>query len=92
MDFKPVFEQPYSGGVLSRFLATNRPGHTILDEMRDRGISHILFRADLTAEWLRHLSDRGQQRVAPLFANTDRPLWSGNGHVFLVVEEKNQDR
>lgn len=87
MDFNPVFEQPYSGGVFSRFLASDRPEHTILDEMRDRGISHILLRTDLTADWLQRLSNSDRQRVAPLFANADQPLWNGNGHVVLAVNQ-----
>ena len=88
MDFQPIFEQPYSGGVFSRFLASEQPQHTILDEMRNRGISHILFRTDLTSEWLQRLSHHERQRVIPLFFKADRPLWSGNGHVVLAVNQR----
>ena len=86
MDFQPVFEQPYSGGVFSRFLASEAPQHSIFDEMHNQGISHILFRTDLTAEWLQRLNNRDRLRIAPLFSNAERPLWSGNGHVFLAVK------
>lgn len=91
MQFKPVFEQPSSGGMFARFLGNERPGHTILEEMRARGISHILLRTDLTSDWLQRLSARDRQRIAPLFANADQPLWSGNGHVLLAVEGKIED-
>jgi len=92
MDFQPVFEQPYgSDSILARFLAASENHqHTILDEMRQRNISHILLRTDLTTQWLHHLSDIDRQRVAPLFAHADQPLWSGNGHILLGVEQQNR--
>lgn len=89
MDFQPVFEQPYeSGSILARFLTAENPQHTIVDEMRQRHISHILLRTDLTAQWLHQLNEHDRQRIAPLFAHADQPLWSGNGHVVLVVEQR----
>jgi 4-amino-4-deoxy-L-arabinose transferase-like glycosyltransferase len=91
MDFHPVFEQPYgSGSILARFLASESREHTIIDEMRQQHISHILLRADLTAQWLHQLSESDRQRMAPLFAHADQPLWSGQGHVVLAVEQQNR--
>ncbi|MDD2465966.1 MAG: glycosyltransferase family 39 protein [Desulfobulbus sp.] len=87
MDFHPVFEQPYaSDGILTRFLADENQQHSIIDEMRQRKISHILLRSDLTAQWLHQLSDKDRQRIAPLFAHSEQPLWNGQGHILLTVE------
>jgi hypothetical protein len=86
MQFQPVFEQPYSSGVFSRFLASEQLQRSIIEELHDQGISYILFRTDLTAEWLQRLSDLDRQRIMPLFADADKPLWSSNGHVFLAVQ------
>lgn len=87
MDFQPIFEQPYaSGGVLARFLAAENPEHTVVDELRHHQISHVLLRIDLTNEWLQRLTDHDRQRLAPLFAQADRRLWSGNGFIVVAVE------
>lgn len=87
MDFQPIFEQPYSStSVLGGFLATNNPALSIFDELRSRHISHILLRTDLTAGWLQQLPDHSRQRLAPLFAQAERPLWSGANFVFFAVE------
>lgn len=87
MDFPPIFEQPYtSGSILARFLATDeKPEHTILDELRQHHILHILLRTDLTAQWLQQLSEHDRQRLSPLFSDGNPPLWSGNGHIVLAV-------
>ena len=86
MDFEPVFELPYaSDSILARFLAAGTPEHTIIDEMRQHAISHVLLRTDLTAQWFNQLSDQDRQRIAPLFAHADQPLWSDQGHVVLAV-------
>lgn len=91
MDFQPVFEQPYaSGSILARFLATENPAHTFIDEMRQRHISHILLRTDLTAQWLRQLSEGDRLRIAPLLPDANQPLWNGNGHIVLAVEQQNR--
>ena len=64
MRFQPVFEQPSSGGMFARFLDSKKFLPSILDEMRNQGISHVLFRIDLTAEWLQRLSNRDRHRIA----------------------------
>jgi len=89
MDFHPVFEQPYaSDSILARFLADENQQHTIIDEMRQRNINHILLRSDLTAQWLSQLNDLDRERIAPLFAHSEQPLWSGQGHILLTVEQQ----
>jgi len=91
MDFHPVFEQPYaSDGILTHFLTDKNQQHTIIDEMRQRNINHILLRSDLTAQWLDQLSDQDRQRIAPLFAHSEQPLWSGQGHILLTVAQQKQ--
>lgn len=91
MDFPLTFDQPYaSGSILARFLAAKNSEHTIVDEMRQRNISHILLRTDLTAQWVQQLSDRDRQRIAPLFAHVDRPLWSRQGFIVLAVEQSSE--
>jgi 4-amino-4-deoxy-L-arabinose transferase-like glycosyltransferase len=89
MDFHPVFEQPYaSDGILARFLADKNQQHTIIDEMRQRQINHILLRSDLTAQWLNQLNDQDRERIAPLFAHSAQPLWNGQGHILLTVAQQ----
>ena len=86
MGFQPVFELPYaSDSILARFLAAGNPEHTIVDEMRQRNISHDLLRTDLTSQWLHQLSDYHRKRITPLFAHADQPLFNGQGHVVLAV-------
>jgi 4-amino-4-deoxy-L-arabinose transferase-like glycosyltransferase len=90
MDFQPVFDQPYSpDSVLMRFLAAGNPQHNIVDEMRQRKISHILLRTDLTAEWLKQLSNYDRQRIAPLFLHFTQPLFSDMGYALLATEQQN---
>lgn len=87
MDFQPIFEQPYSpASVLGGFLTTEHPGTSIIDELHSRHIRYILLRTDLTAGWLQQLSDHNRQRLAPLFARAERPLWSGSNFVFFALE------
>lgn len=87
MDFQPIFEQPYaSGSILSQFLATEGQQHSIIDELRQRNIKHILFRTDLTTQWLHQLSEHDLQRIAALFAHSDQPLWSGHDFVVFAVD------
>nr|WP_321467058.1 glycosyltransferase family 39 protein [uncultured Desulfobulbus sp.] len=92
MDFQPVFEQPYSSAsILAQYLASSSSSqHTIIDELHQRQITHVLFRTDLTAQWLHQLSEDKRQRIAPLFTQTDRPLWSGSDHVLLTLEQQNR--
>ena len=91
MDFQPVFEQPYaSGSVLARFLAADTPDYTITDEMRRHNISHILLRTDLTVQWLQQLSEQDRHRLAPLFSDANPPIWSGNGHIVLGMEQQSR--
>lgn len=94
MDFLPIFEQPYtSGSILAHFLATDeKPTHTILDELRQQDVSHILLRIDLTAQWLQQLNEHDRQRLEPLFSNVNPPLWSGNGHIVLPVGPRQNSR
>jgi hypothetical protein len=91
MDFQPVFEQPYaSDGILARFLATGNSEHTIINQLRQRHISHILLRTDLTAQWLQQLSEHDRRRLTPLFSDANPPLWNGNGHIVLAVEPRSR--
>lgn len=93
MDFTPTFEQPYEpGSILARFLSTNdTPGQSILNELRQQHISHVLLRTDLTAQWLQQLNDHDFQRLAPLFSETNPPLWNGNGHIVFSTNPKQNE-
>ena len=73
---------------MTRFLADKKQQHTIVDEMRQRQINHILLRSDLTAQWLHQLSDQDRERIAPLFAHSEQPLWNGQGHILLTVAQQ----
>lgn len=88
MDFAPIFEQPYEpGSILAQFLATDdNPEHSIIRELRQRHISHIMLRADLTIQWLQRLNDHDSQRLAPLFSETIPQLWNSNGYIVLAVD------
>lgn len=87
MDFSPIFERPFSSGsILARFLATDgKPERTIIDELRQHHISHILLRTDMTAQWLQQLKEHDRHRLEPLFSDVNPPLWNGNGHIVLAV-------
>jgi len=86
MKFQPVFEQPYtSGSILANFLSGTDSTQTVLDEMRQHNIQYILLRTDLTLRWLHQLNETKRQRVTPLFAQSDQPLWSGNGYLVLSL-------
>lgn len=85
MRFQPVFEQPYENGLFARFLAAPELSLAISAAMREKGITHVLMRDDLTAAWLHQLDEADRQRIAPLFANAAQPLLRQNGHSFFPV-------
>lgn len=88
MDFQPVFEQPHSVGLFSRFLASNNNEANITAVMAQKNITHVLIREDLTVSWLRRLNDGDRLRVAPLFANASQPLARQAGFSFFQISSE----
>lgn len=90
MDFKPVFEQPFStSGLFSRFLTTDYQKMAVLKFMQQNRITHVLMRDDLTASWLQQLSENDKSLIAPFFQNASNPLFRKNGHTFFPLNSKN---
>ena len=87
MNFRPVFEQPHENDLFARFLAASDRNLSITSTMREKGITHVLMRDDLTAAWLHQLDEANRQRIAPLFANAAQPLLRQNGHSFFPIAE-----
>nr|WP_320012037.1 phospholipid carrier-dependent glycosyltransferase [uncultured Desulfobulbus sp.] len=88
MNFRPIFEQPYkSSSLLGQYLNLTADQQTILDQMRQHHITHILARVDLTTQWLQQLPKSGQQSLAPLFANASQPLFDAQGYIFFNIPQ-----
>lgn len=89
MDFKAVFEQPYeASSLISHFLRTEGD---IAEMLREKQITHILIRDDLTQDWWKdqawwnQQAPEGKKRLLPLMQASTKPLYSGYGHTFFEV-------
>lgn len=89
MDFTPIFVQPYeSSGLISRFLHTEGD---ILERLREKKISHVLIRDDLTQawwqdeQWWSQQMPEGKKRLLPLMQASANPLYRGYSHTFFAV-------
>ncbi|MBB5347680.1 glycosyltransferase family 39 protein [Desulfoprunum benzoelyticum] len=88
MDFQPVFEQPFGpSGLFSEFFKNEH--QDILEYIREKGISHVLMRDDLTAQWFKQLRNNDKLLIAPFFQNSSNPLFQKNGHTFFQLSLKN---
>lgn len=89
MDFKPVFEQPFStSGLFSNFLTTDYQKINVLMFMQQNSITHVLMRDELTASWFQQLSENDKSLIAPFFQNASNPLFRNSGHTFFQLFSK----
>ena len=87
MNFYPVFEQPNSFGIFSEFLSLENKNFTILDLMREKNITHVLMRNDLTALWFKRMSNENQLRIKSLFANKIDPVLIQKEYTFFKISK-----
>ena len=86
MDFWPVFEQPYKASAFSLFSEmTNPKKDALLEEMRQRNITHVILRDDITVSWFNQLNEEKISFIAPLLNGASDPLFKNGGYTFFTV-------
>lgn len=87
MNFKPLFEQPYSStSVLTGFINNFGKTESIISYLKQKGITHIIMNNNLTAGWYNQLNKEHQKLVYPLFKNVANPMKSLNGYSYIQIE------
>ncbi|SHI15196.1 ArnT family glycosyltransferase [Desulfofustis glycolicus] len=89
MDFKPVFDQPYSpSSLLSVFLRSENHDKSVLEMLQARDLSYVLLREDLALSWLHHLDETKRHHIEEFFENDAKPIFKQNGHIFYHLKNR----
>ena len=85
MNFKPIFDMPFSKGVLKDILDLKVSENSLKTGLLKQGITHILLRDDLTLNWYQQLSASDQAEVNSFFQNSIEKLISSGGYSFFNI-------
>jgi len=86
MNFLPIFEMPYNGGILTNLTTENITIDIIKHELRAKGIQYILLRNDLTQNWMHYLPELQAHELLQ-FINSSNLLFQQSGYTLLEISQ-----
>jgi len=87
MNFIPIFEKPFQGGLLTDLLKSPQQNVDIRSQLLSRGPSHILLRNDLTQDWIQRLKKNKQEKVIQFLQDDTTRLVGNKNYTFLRIKQ-----